>query len=137
MVSTRARALKRTRSRAEGPFSILITPIIPPSKRKCHGLRSAKAPAEPQKCYLEGLPTELLQQIFFTALNGNLLKASPRVAVKLSGSDAVRQAAFFLCFYSPDIAKIRDHLQFKGILSDVCVPVPFWELRSMTHAVLN
>jgi hypothetical protein len=137
MVSTRAQALKGTRSRAKRPISILITPTSPPSKRKCHGLDSLKASARPQWCYLEELPTELLQQIFFTALNGNLLKASPRVAVKLSGSDAVRQAAFFLCFYSPDIAKIRDHFEFRGILSDVCVPVPFWELRSMTRAVLN
>ena len=137
MLSMRARTLKRTRSRAEGPVSIRIAPTSPPSKRKCHSLGSAKASAEPQRCYLEGLPAELLQQIFFTALNGNLLKASPRVAVKLSGSDAVRQAAFFLCFYSPDIAKIRDHFEFRGILSDICVPVPFWELRSMTHAVLN
>jgi len=137
MLSTRARTLKRTRSRAEGPVSIRTAPTSPPSKRKCHGLGSAKASAQPQRCYLEGLPTELLQQIFFTALNGNLLKASPRVAVRLSGSDAVRQAAFFLCFYSPDIAKIRNHFEFRGILSDICVPVPFWELRSMTRAVLN
>jgi hypothetical protein len=137
MASTRAWALKGTRSRAKRPVSILITPTSLSSKRKCHGLGSSKASAEPQRCYLEELPTELLQQIFFTALNGNLLKASPRVAVKLSGSDAVRQAAFFLCFYSPDIAKIRDHFEFRGILSDVCVPVPFWELRSMTRAVLN
>jgi hypothetical protein len=137
MLSTRARTLKRTRSRAEGPVSIRIAPTSPPSKRKCHGLSSAKASAEPQRCYLEGLPAELLQQIFFTALNGNLLKASPRIAVKLSGSDAIRQAAFFLCFYSPDIAKIRDRFEFRGILSDICVPVPFWELRSMTRAVLN
>lgn len=137
MGSTRAPALKGTRSRAKRPISILNTPTSPPSKRKCHGLDSLKASAGPQRCYLEELPTELLQQIFFTALNGNLLKASPRVAVKLSGSDAVRQAAFFLCFYSPDIAKIREHFEFRSILSDVCVPVPFWELRSMTHAVLN
>src|SRR5436309_9915073 len=137
MTSTRARAIEKTRSWAEGAVSILITPTSPPSKHKCHALGSLKASAEPQRCYLEELPTELLQQIFFTALNGNLLKASPRVAIKLSGSDAVRQAAFFLCFYSPNIAKIQKHFEFRSILSEVCVPVPFWELRSMTHAVLN
>jgi hypothetical protein len=54
-------------------------------------------------CHLESLPAELLQQIFLTAMNGNLLTASPRIAVKLSGTKAVYRAAFLLAFYSHDI----------------------------------
>ena len=94
--------------------------------------------SESSRCYLEEMPTEILQQIMLTALNGNLIKASPRVAVKLSGSQAFYQALFTICFYSPDVqvGKIQARLKFH-LLTHVPLPLRIWDLRSLTHLVLD
>ena len=48
---------------------------------------------------IDSLPTEILQLIFFVSLNGNLLRAAPRIAAKLSGSRNIYRTAFFVAVF--------------------------------------
>ncbi|OCT46642.1 hypothetical protein CLCR_01857 [Cladophialophora carrionii] len=88
-------------------------------------------------CHLENLPDELLQQVFLTAMNGNLLTASPRIAVKLSGTKAVYRAAFLLAFYSHDVDKMFSAYNLHYLVPILDLPLSSWDVRSMTRAVLN
>ena len=88
----------------------------------------------PKPCPLEELPAEILQQIFFTALNGNLLRASPRIASKLS-DQAVYRTAFFVAFYHKNLVDLRD--VYKYLLPEITTQIPYWELRSMVKVVLD
>lgn len=86
---------------------------------------------------IESLPTEILQLIFFGSLNGNLLRASPRVAIKLSGSKTIYRAAFLVAFYHSHILELRKAFKFSYLLADLEVPIPSWEVRSMQKIVLD
>lgn len=86
---------------------------------------------------LESLPTEILQLIFFASLNGNLLRAAPRIASKLSGSRGVYRTAFLIAFYHPHILDLRSAFKFDHLLSDMVIPIPSWEVRSMQKIVLD
>ena len=86
---------------------------------------------------IEILSTEILQQIFFASLNGNLLKAIPRIAVKLSRSQNIYRTSFFIAFYHHKLLELRKEFRFEYLLPEVEEPLPFWELRSMVKAVLD
>ncbi len=88
-------------------------------------------------CYLESLPAELLQQIFLTSMNGNLLTASPRIAVKLSGSKAVYHAAFLLAFYSHDADNMFNIYDLNYLVPILDLPFSSWDVRSLTRAILG
>jgi hypothetical protein len=85
-------------------------------------------------CHLESLPTEILQQIFFTALNGNLIRASPRIGLKLS-NQAVYRTAFIVAFYHQNLVELRD--LYKYLLPQITTQIPYWELRTMVKIVLD
>jgi hypothetical protein len=85
-------------------------------------------------CRLEQLPSDILQQIFFAALNGNLLRASPRIATKLS-SRAVYRTAFFVAFYHQNLVELGS--LYKYLLPEITTKIPYWELRSMIKIVLD
>jgi len=85
-------------------------------------------------CHLENLPAEIVQQIFFTALNGNLIRASPRIGVKLS-NQAVYRTAFIVAFYHQNLVELRD--LYKYLLPQITTQIPYWELRTMVKVVLD
>ena len=85
-------------------------------------------------CPLEQLPAEILQQIFFGALNGNLIRASPRIAAKLS-DQAVYRTAFLVAFYHQSLVEL--HELYAYLLPEVVTKIPYWELRSMVKIVLD
>ena len=103
-------------------------------RRKTSG--GSENPPSPQ-CYLEALPAELLQPIFLMSMNGNLLTASPRIAVKLSGTNAFYRAAFLLALYSHDVEKMFDIYKLHYLIPMLDLPLSSWDVRSMTRAVLN
>jgi hypothetical protein len=86
---------------------------------------------------IECLPTEILQIIFFTSLNGNLLRAAPRIAAKLSGSRSIYRTAFFVAFYHPHLVQLRDAFKFDYLLPDVEKAILSWDIRSMQKIVLD
>jgi hypothetical protein len=86
---------------------------------------------------IETLPTEILQLIFFASLNGNLLRAAPRIAAKLSGSKNIYRTAFSLAFYHPHILQLREVFKFDYLLLQLELPIPSWEVRSMQKMVLD
>lgn len=86
---------------------------------------------------IESLPTEILELIFFGSLNGNLLRASPRIAVKLSRSKTIYRTAFLVAFYHPNILELRKAFKFQYLLPDLQTPIPSWEVRSMQKIVLD
>jgi hypothetical protein len=86
---------------------------------------------------IESLPTEILQLVFFASLNGNLLRASPRIAAKLSGSRNIYRTGFFIAFYHPHILELRDAFKFNYLLPHVESPISSWEVRSMQKIVLE
>jgi hypothetical protein len=109
------------------------SPSLPTAKRPRQDTpRTSLTPGR-----LEQLPTEILQQIFFASLNGNLLEASLRIAAKLSGSQNIYRTAFFISFYHHKILELRHEFRFEYLLPEIEFPVPFWELRSMAKAVLD
>jgi hypothetical protein len=74
---------------------------------------------------------------FFFSLNGNLVKASAVIAVKLSKSQAFFRAAFFIVFYHRHILELRGFFHLHHLLLQVPTPMPYWELRSMAMAILD
>lgn len=132
----------------------LIQCTVLPLKRPCPPVRdnpTALTPpndALPQKrprlnessqalevpCHLESLPAEILQQIFFTSLNGNLIRASPRIALKLS-NQAVYRTAFIVAFYHQNLVELCD--LYKYLLPQITTQIPYWELRTMVKIVLD
>ena len=86
---------------------------------------------------LEALPTELLQQIFLNSMNGNLITASPVIAVKLSGQMVLYRAAFILAFYGHDIFKMFELHNLHSLIPMVSFSPSSWDVRSMTRAVLG
>ncbi|EXJ64964.1 hypothetical protein A1O7_01303 [Cladophialophora yegresii CBS 114405] len=70
-------------------------------------------------------------------MNGNLLTASPRIAVKLSGTQAVYRAAFLLAFYSHDVDNMFTIYNLHYLVPILDLPLSSWDVRSMTRAVLN
>ncbi|OCT50113.1 hypothetical protein CLCR_07758 [Cladophialophora carrionii] len=98
-----------------------------PSKRVRAGLIQ-----RPHMSSLDSLPTEILEQIFLASLNGNLLLAAPRVAVRLSGSEALYRATFALAFFNHALESVLNHL---GISLLVPIPEILWtigDIRSST-----
>jgi hypothetical protein len=109
-----------------------------PAAAKRRRTNSTDAPEPPSHLSrIESLPTEILQLVFFASLNGNLLRASPRIAAKLSGSRNIYRTAFFIAFYHPHILELRDAFKFNYLLPDVKSPIPSWEVRSMQKIVLD
>jgi hypothetical protein len=82
---------------------------------------------------LERQPSEFLQQIFFGALNGNILRASRRIAVKLS-NQAVYWTAF-VAFYHQNPVELRTLYNY--LLPEITTQIPYWEIRSMVKIVLD
>ena len=80
------------------------------------------------------MPAEILQQIFFEALNGNLIRASPRIATKLS-NQAVYRTAFLVAFYHQNLVELCELYTY--LLPEVVIKIPYWELRSMVKTVLD
>lgn len=104
-------------------------------KRRKTNLGDAKCQSNP--CYLEALPTELLQQIFLVSMNGHLITASPLIAIKLSGQTPVYRAAFLLAFFSHDVDKLFNIHKLHSMIPMLDLPLSSWDVRSMTRAVLN
>lgn len=121
----RNRSLKRTRN------GVIYSERPRATKRP-----RTSEPASSNRCILEELPAELLAQIFLTSMNGNLLIASPRAAVKLSGSWKVYHASFLIAFYGHDLYSMFDMFDIFYLAPMISSPSS-WEIRSMTHAVLN
>ena len=117
---------KRRLSRADDQCAIIETT----TKRLCQTRESERSIST-----LELLPTEILQQIFFAALNGNLFRAAPRIAVKLSGSQAIYRAAALVAFFHRSIPQLRDVFNVDYLLQEITQPLPSWELRSMVKVV--
>src|SRR5205823_3839839 len=114
------------------PNTTVMTIKRPPAalKAEVHATyHAAKRPRQNTSSLFENLPTEILQQIFFAGLNGNLLKASPRIAVKLSGSQNIYRTSFFIAFYHHQILELRKEFRFEYLVPYIEVPVPAWELR--------
>ncbi|KAJ9602320.1 hypothetical protein H2200_013175 [Cladophialophora chaetospira] len=132
-----ANSLKRTRNGSIYSETVSRLTQLKEHANKRRKTSASKEDAVPASCHLESLPVELLQQIFLTSMNGNLLTASPRVAVKLSGTKAVYRAAFLLAFYSHDINNMFDLYGLHYLVPILDVPLSSWDIRSMTRAVLN
>lgn len=109
--------------------------LSPAAKRQRAGTDDVKKSSPISR--IESLPTEILQLIFFGSLNGNLLRASPRIAIKLSGSKTIYRTAFLVAFYHSNILELRKAFNFDYLLSDVELPIPGWEVRSMQKIVLD
>lgn len=130
-------SLKRTRNGSIYSQTVLTLKKLnthPNKRRKTTDLTSHWPSVE---CRLESLPGELLEQIFLTSMNGNLLTASPRIAVKLSGTQAVFRAAFLMAFYSHDIHNMFSLYDLHYLVPILDVRISSWDIRSMTWAVLN
>jgi hypothetical protein len=127
---------KRTHSvTSSSPESTYLSPAAKRPRTVCvtGTAHPSPFPSSPIEC----LPTELLQIIFFTCFNGNLLRAAPRIAAKLSGSRSIYGTAFFVAFYHPHLAELRDGFKFDYLLSDSQKVIPSWEVRSMQKIVLD
>ena len=130
-------ALKRTRN---GSIYSETTSALSKLRRDANKRQKiASEPTGPRStpCHLELLPAELLQQIFLTSMNGNLLTTTPRIAVKLSGSKVFYRAAFILAFYSHDVEKMFDIYNLHYLVPILDLPLSSWDVRSMTKAVLD
>ncbi|KIV77801.1 hypothetical protein PV11_09581 [Exophiala sideris] len=99
--------------------------------------KTTPSPTDPRRNQLEALPAELLQQIFLTSMNGNLVQASPVIAVKLSGQTSFYRAAFLLAFYSHDVDKVFDIHRLHYFIPMLELPLSTWDVRSLTKAVLG
>ncbi|KIV95998.1 hypothetical protein PV10_03582 [Exophiala mesophila] len=91
----------------------------------------------PRLSQLETLPTELLENIFLSCCNGNLLLAAPRVAARLSHSQSLFRIAYLISFYNHQFQHVSRILDLDRHLSTIHHPIPSWEYRSMTKAVLR
>ena len=127
---SRTLPLKRPRSLTPDISGLLPSPD--PLPKRLRLTDSSTLLVKP--CLLEQLPAEILQQIFFGALNGNLIRASPRIAAKLS-SQAVYRTAFFVAFYHQNLIDLRKLHTY--LLPDIVTKVEYWELRSMVKLVLD
>ncbi|KIX07928.1 uncharacterized protein Z518_02582 [Rhinocladiella mackenziei CBS 650.93] len=130
-------SLKRTRT-----GSIYSETTSSLTKLDTYTLKRRKmSPGQAQRlsspCHLEALPTELLQQIFLVSMNGNLITASPLIAIKLSGQTSVYRAAFLLAFFSHDVDKLFNIHKLHYMIPMLDLPPSSWDVRSMTRAVLN
>ena len=131
----------RKRTRSGNCYNNSVVPLTDeslaetPYKRR----RSDKydPPRDATRSYIEEIPTEILQQIFFSALNGNLVRASKRIAVKLSGSNTLYRLSFFITFYHDCLLELRDDFKLHSIMPEVEYPIPYWETRSMLKLVLD
>ncbi|KAK5055664.1 hypothetical protein LTR69_008038 [Exophiala sideris] len=99
--------------------------------------KTTPSPTDPRRNHLEVLPAELLQQIFLTSMNGNLIQASPVIAVKLSGQTSFYRAAFLLVFFSHDVDKVFDIHRLHYFIPMLELPLSTWDVRSLTKAVLG
>jgi hypothetical protein len=108
----------------------------PAAKRACYKTLNP-LPQTIRISRIESLPTEILQLVFFAALNGNLLRAAARIAAKLSGSRNIYRTAFFTAFYHPHIVELCDAFKFDYLVPHLEVPIASWELRSMQKIVLD
>ncbi|KAJ9616460.1 hypothetical protein H2200_000178 [Cladophialophora chaetospira] len=104
-----------------------------PSKKRHIPIRTVESPRPLST--IEGLPTELLEQLFLGSGNGNLLIAAPSLAVRLSGSETVRKLAFLIAFYPHQLSEVVALFE----LTDYMCSMEFgsWDIRSMTKAVLG
>jgi hypothetical protein len=86
---------------------------------------------------LESLPTEILQQVFITAANGNLIAASPVVGMKLSGSGGFYCATFMMAFYSHMASEMFEVHQLRSYKKHLGAVISSWDVRSLTRAILE
>lgn len=91
----------------------------------------------PRLSALESLPTELLEAIFLSSCNGNLLLAAPRIAARLSHSQSLFRIAYLISFYNHQFQPASQILNLDRHLSTIPHPIPSWEYRSITKAVLR
>lgn len=129
--------LKQTRSGSI--YSETTSSLATLDDRAVKRRKTTSIPADqvPERCHLEALPAELLQQIFLTSVNGNLIRASPVIAVKLSGQPSFYRAAFLLAFFSHDVDKVFDIHRLHYFIPKLELPLSTWDVRSLTKAVLG
>ncbi|EXJ75967.1 uncharacterized protein A1O5_00475 [Cladophialophora psammophila CBS 110553] len=128
--------LKRTRNGSVYSETTSTLRSLDRHASKQRKLAGGKQVRLPEPCYLEALPAELLQQIFLASMNGNLLVASPLIAVKLSGMKALYHAAFLLAFFSHDVDRQFDIHKLHFLIPRLELPLSSWDIRNMTKAIL-
>lgn len=135
-------SLKRTRSgRHYSETSFTSKQFSRPTKRRKVGKivpknASVKNP-QLHRAHIESLPAELLEYILIGSGNANLLKASPKIAVKLSGSQTLQRAVFIMAFYGHQAEELFKLFNFHDLIPFLDDEISSWQIRSLTKASLN